>query len=248
MASLVSSLQGLDFRSALTLAVGVPLLTIVLWGTISYLTSPLRRYPGPFLAGKLIPSVKSHSVYRREGSPQTTGWTNIWRLLLVRTGNYHVYVKKLHEKYGPVVRIGPNLLDLDTPDLIKTIYGTDGKWRKVCLSLPQLFYELGLINHLQQTEFYENNSTIIDGKITYHLFSTTSQADHARMKRPIVKYYSMSSVLNLEPLMDTVSKDFLKQLDNRFATKGTKQRCDLGEWIGFCKILPSCRACKSDQH
>ncbi|KAL6863421.1 hypothetical protein ACO1O0_003675 [Amphichorda felina] len=53
------------------------------------------------------------------------------------------------------------------------------------------------------------------------------------MKRPIVKYYSMSSVLNLEPLMDTVSKDFLKQLDNRFATKGTKQRCDLGEWIGF---------------
>jgi hypothetical protein len=40
-------------------------------------------------------------------------------------------IKKLHEKYGPVVRIGPNLLDLDYPELIKILYGTDCKWRKV---------------------------------------------------------------------------------------------------------------------
>lgn len=47
------------------------------------------------------------------------------------SGNYQERIKKLHDKYGPVVRIGPNLLDLDYPELIKTIYSTDGKWLKV---------------------------------------------------------------------------------------------------------------------
>jgi hypothetical protein len=51
----------------------------------------------------------------------------------VRQGSYHIKIKELHEKYGPVVRIGPNTLDLDIPELAKTIYGTDGKWKKVKL-------------------------------------------------------------------------------------------------------------------
>ncbi len=59
------------------------------------------------------------------------GYTNLWRLALVRGGKYHTDIKKLHEKFGPVVRIGPNLLDLDYPELIKTLYSTDGKWHKV---------------------------------------------------------------------------------------------------------------------
>jgi len=61
-----------------------------------------------------------------------TGWTNLWRFFLVQTGeNYQLTIKKLHEKHGPVIRTGPNLLDIDYPELIKTIYATDGKWLKV---------------------------------------------------------------------------------------------------------------------
>lgn len=40
-------------------------------------------------------------------------------------------MKKLHEKYGPVVRIGPNLLDIDYPEISKVVYGTDFRWIKV---------------------------------------------------------------------------------------------------------------------
>lgn len=54
----------------------------------------------------------------------------------MRTGDYHRRMKKLHDKYGPVVRIGPNLVDLDYPELIKTIYSTDERWRKVGSMLP----------------------------------------------------------------------------------------------------------------
>jgi hypothetical protein len=59
---------------------------------------------------------------------------------------------KLHKKYGPIVRIGPNLLDLDLPELYRVIYSTDGKWTK--------------------SAFYQNSSSVIDGKITYHVSDT----------------------------------------------------------------------------
>ncbi|KAF5246229.1 hypothetical protein FAUST_1346 [Fusarium austroamericanum] len=180
-----------DWRS---LAISITVFTIssiVVWWVTTYFTSPLRKYPGPGLAA----------------------WTNLWRLAVVRKGSYHLKIKELHEKYGPVIRIGPNTLDLDIPDLIKTLYGTDGKWKK--------------------TEFYHNNSAVIDGKITYHLFSTTDQAEHARMKRPIVKYYSQSSVIGLEPLFDDLILDFCGHLENRFMNVAELKECDLGEWIGF---------------
>lgn len=74
------------------------------------------------------------------------------------------------------------------------------------------------------------------GKITYHLFSTTDQEEHARMKRPIVKYYSQGSVLTLEPLMDTVIGDFCDHLENRFIKDNQRLECDLGQWIGFCEL------------
>ncbi|KAF5001839.1 hypothetical protein FDECE_10828 [Fusarium decemcellulare] len=165
---------------------------LVLWSLISELTSPLKQYPGPFLAR----------------------WTNAWRLYQVWTQKYQWTIKSLHEKYGPVVRIGPNLLDLDYPELIKTIYSTDGKWRK--------------------TEFYHNSSTYIDGKLTYHLFSTTDQVEHARMKRPIVKYYSMSSVLAMEGEVNPVISDFCDHLERRFMEKENKdKRFDFGQWIAF---------------
>ncbi|RSM12473.1 hypothetical protein CDV31_006314 [Fusarium ambrosium] len=184
-------IQGLDWKSLAIAIVVVPILSITAWWIVSYFTSPLRKYPGPTLAG----------------------WTNLWRLSVVRRGSYHVKIKELHNKYGPVVRIGPNTLDFDFPELIKTLYGTDGKWKK--------------------TEFYHNNSAVVNGKITYHLFSTTDQAEHARMKRPIVKYYSQSSVIRLEPLFDSLIGDFCGHLEKRFMSGTEPTECDLGEWVGF---------------
>ncbi|EPE02811.1 benzoate 4-monooxygenase cytochrome p450 [Ophiostoma piceae UAMH 11346] len=76
--------------------------------------------------------------------------------------------------------------------------------------------------------------SIIDGKITYHLFSTSDQAAHARMKRPIVKYYSMSSILNMEPQMNDVITDFCRHLEDRFMEgSGRGNDFDFGKWIAY---------------
>ncbi|EXA37042.1 hypothetical protein FOVG_11340 [Fusarium oxysporum f. sp. pisi HDV247] len=131
----------------------VVLFAVLLWWIISTLTSPLRPYPGPLFAK----------------------WTNLWRLYQVRTQKYQWTIQDLHKKYGPIIRIGPNLLDLDYPELIKIIYGTDHRWLK----------------HNEPTE-------------------------HAKMKKPVAKFYASSNVLTMEVKMNQVIEELCKQIDNRF--------------------------------
>ncbi|KAF6802151.1 hypothetical protein CSOJ01_11806 [Colletotrichum sojae] len=166
-----------------------PAVLCFLWFFITWQMSPLKKYPGPFLAG----------------------WTNLWRFWQVIDANYAPKMKKLHEKYGPVVRLGPNLLDIDLPELVKTIYGTDGKWKK--------------------SDFYKNSSSIINGKITYHMFSETNNVEHARLKRPVVRHYSVPSVLAMEPHMDKVIDEFCDHLEKRFVKTGNP--CEFGDWIAY---------------
>jgi len=71
------------------------------------------------------------------------------------------------------------------------------------------------------------------------MFSTTDPAEHARIKRPVAKYYSSSNVLALESHMDEILDDLCRRLESGFANgpkRGTD--CDLGDWIAYC----SCRA------
>lgn len=124
-------------------------------------------------------------------------------------------MSKLHEKYGPIVRIGPNLLDLDLPELYRVIYGTDGKWVK--------------------SDFYKNSSSRIDGKITYHMFSECDPKIHALIKRPVVRHYSVPAVLAMEPLMDSVISDFVSALRKRYVEP--KKTCELGDWLSYCECL-----------
>ncbi|KAK1958741.1 cytochrome P450 [Colletotrichum sublineola] len=161
-----------------------------IWLLAFWQASPLRKFPGPVLAG----------------------WTNLWRLWQVISADYAPRIKRLHEKYGPVVRLGPNLLDIDFPELTKVIYGTDSRWKK--------------------SDFYKNSSTIIDGKITYHMFSETNNAEHARLKRPVVRHYSVPSMLAMEPLMDKTIAEFCDHLERRFVDTG--KPCEFGDWLSYC--------------
>ncbi|KAJ9606262.1 hypothetical protein H2200_009223 [Cladophialophora chaetospira] len=62
---------------------------------------PLRKYPGP-------------------QSAKLTKWTGAY---WASTGKLHDIVLALHEKYGDIVRIGPNELSFGDADAIKYIYG-----------------------------------------------------------------------------------------------------------------------------
>ncbi len=65
------------------------------------LISPLRRVPGPFLASM----------------------TEYWLVMIDLAGLRTLTIHRLHQKYGPVVRVGPNEVWFDSQEAFKAIYG-----------------------------------------------------------------------------------------------------------------------------
>ena len=71
----------------------------------------LQKYPGPFLAS-------------------LTDWWRFFDVLGRRPDITHI---KLHQKYGDIVRLGPNALSFASPAALKTIYGPNKGFTKVVL-------------------------------------------------------------------------------------------------------------------
>lgn len=78
-------------------------LVIPLLITLHYLRrrymSPLRKYPGPFIA----------SVSR------------VWKTISTASGHTHLDFIELHKRYGPIVRIAPNELSLASPEAARQL-------------------------------------------------------------------------------------------------------------------------------
>ena len=76
----------------------------------TFFASPHKNLPGPFLAR----------------------FTDLWRFYdywCCTQINTH---QTLHKKLGPAVRIGPNMVSLSDPELIKKVYSIRGDFLMVC--------------------------------------------------------------------------------------------------------------------
>ena len=80
------------------------LLVAVILGRVAYLRywyyRKLNKFDGPFLAS----------------------FTNLWRTWNLCGNKNSMPIAELHERYGEVVRIGPNALSFNNPDVIQEIY------------------------------------------------------------------------------------------------------------------------------
>ncbi|CAG8980606.1 hypothetical protein HYALB_00013761, partial [Hymenoscyphus albidus] len=120
----------------------------------------------------------------------------------------------LHGKHGPAVRIGPNVVSLSDPHLIKTVYSTRGNFLK--------------------SDFYSVNAVVQDGHTIQNVFGTRSNAFHAKYMKPIQKLYSMKNILEME---DAISKTIIlccEQLELRFVNgMNAGKTCDIADWIAY---------------
>ena len=159
---------------------------------------------------------------------------NLWRMFYVYQGDYHKEIHHLHEKYGPVVCIGPNVFSLNYPELIKIIYNTKENYRKVGIGL--VFNYCSYIN-LEQTEFYQVSSVKTKkGKTyekTYNMFSRLDPKEHYEEQRLIWKYYKMANARNLEPSIDEVINHLCCQWEKHFICP--MKTFDLAEWLSLCE-------------
>ncbi|EEY23060.1 pisatin demethylase [Verticillium alfalfae VaMs.102] len=146
--------------------------------------------------------------------PFAASFTDWWRLFIVWGRRPELSHIKLHEKYGPLVRLGPRTVSVGNAEAIKTIYALNAGFVK--------------------SGFYPVQQTIANGHCLQSMFNTTDEKFHARLRRSVSSAYSMSTLVNFEPLVDSTSEEFLKQLKQRY-TRNEKANgeLDFGQWLQF---------------
>ncbi|KGO39078.1 Cytochrome P450, E-class, group I [Penicillium expansum] len=153
----------------ISLAIG-----LVFLGYISYMSyfHTLSQYPGPKIASL----------------------TSLWRAYYVYKLVLHEKLVKLHQQYGPVVRIGPNHLHFWDGEAIAPIYKGGRKMGK--------------------TQFYDAFTAF-----NPNLFGGRDEDIHSLRRRQLAHGFSQTSVENFEPLINGHIEILLNKL-NEFAKTG----------------------------
>jgi hypothetical protein len=160
-------------------------LYFVLWVVYARTLHPLASVPGPFWA----------SISR------------LWYVYRIYAGDMHDVQRRLHEQYGPIIRIAPN--EVSTTDLsaIPKIYRTQAP--------------------LTKTDFY---SVWGGGNISEQLdtFAETNERVHSNYRRIVNPVYTLSNVLKSENYINKVSALFIQRLGEH---ADRKEAIDLGTWL-----------------
>ena len=81
---------------------------VILRGLAKRYFSPLRKYPGPFIAS----------------------CTRLWKVWSTARGRTHLDHIELHRKYGPVVRIAPNEVSVSNPEAARMLLSAGKRFFK----------------------------------------------------------------------------------------------------------------------
>jgi hypothetical protein len=142
--------------------------------------------------------------------PRLARVTNLHRLYFAWRRQPHKKHLALHARYGPVVRIGPNALSVSDPQALSTIYAHNSGFHK--------------------SKFYEVQQTISRGRPLLTLFTSTDTAFHTRLRRAVSNAYSMSTLVQFEPYIDSTTHTFLRQIERKLQGQ-TDMEIDLGAWL-----------------
>ncbi len=154
----------------------------------NYFQKGLYKVPGPFLAG-------------------LTNWYRIYYVLVGRRQDIHQ--NRMHEKYGDVVRYGPNLVSFANPQAINDIYG---------IGKP-----------ISKSPYYLPSQAMSKGRAFPSLFTLLENKAHSDLKRTLATAFSGSSIVSLEPLVDPVIDAWVKQT-KKIYVEGNRV-CDIGWWM-----------------
>jgi cytochrome P450 len=88
-----------------------------------------------------------------------------------------------------------------------------------------------LVTDKTQTEFYPVQQAVASGHRLPSLFSTTSEAFHAQLRRSVNSAFSMTTLIQYEPFVDSTTELFLSQTEKLYAKTGTA--CNFSRWLQF---------------
>ncbi|KAJ6002943.1 hypothetical protein N7451_005490 [Penicillium sp. IBT 35674x] len=159
--------------------------------------------------GLVVYNVYFHPLAKYPG-PKSMAATRIPNMYMVASGQAHQEITRLHERYGPVVRVAPNELSFVTNgEAWKPIYGSrPGHGQK---PKDALFYQ----------ETIDNFPSII----------SSNDADHTRFRRSLSHAFSDSSLRGQEPII----KGYVDLLIQRLHETINRGRIsvDVVSWYNF---------------
>ncbi|OAA63408.1 Cytochrome P450 [Niveomyces insectorum RCEF 264] len=184
-------------------------------GSTSWLLDHVSRY-GFFTVGcvAIVSMLSVYVVYQRFFSPLAkvkgpflASLTPFWKLQKFNQGNFHETILALHQKYGPVVRIGPTEVIISDKVAVKEIYSTvQGR-------------------DFLKTDYYDAFTAFrptIFGQRDPHL--------HAQRKRIVSHGYSMSALQAMEKYVQERLQLFMRKM-SFFSTSG--EVFNLAKWCHF---------------
>ncbi|WAO92242.1 Hypothetical protein NCS54_00974100 [Fusarium falciforme] len=147
--------------------------------------NPLRKFPGPKLwAVSIIPYVRMHLQ-----------------------GQSHQRILKLHQKYGPIVRIGPNFLSFNHPDAMKEIRGH------------------------RKTGTGENSKEPLAATPNADNIIGANRPDHQRFRRALANGFSARTMQEQEPIIKSYVDSFIQVLHEECADG--KEPVNVEQWLNF---------------
>ncbi|KAK2030379.1 oxoglutarate/iron-dependent oxygenase [Colletotrichum zoysiae] len=166
-ATFIGNFRCLAASPILTAGVG---LALYLFGLAIYrlYLHPLARFPGPKIAALTV----LYEFYF-DG---------------IQRGRYTFEIQRMHEKYGPIIRISPDELHVNEPSFIDELYAGGGKKRD---KYPYFSAQFG---------------------IPESVFGTPSHDLHRLRRGALNRFFSKSSVNRLEPVIHTAIEKLISQL------------------------------------
>ncbi|KIX08689.1 uncharacterized protein Z518_03346 [Rhinocladiella mackenziei CBS 650.93] len=143
---------------------------------------------------------------RKVPGPVVARFSGLYRLSLVYSGKAPLEYRKVHGKYGPIIRVGPNHVSIADPAAVPQIYGIGSNYLK--------------------SNFYVVFSPYYKDKPMESLFSTRDPSYHKNLKKPVAQLFSMTNTRNYEDYADECTKIFIDAM-----TDLQGQSVDLSVWL-----------------
>lgn len=122
--------------------------------------------------------------------PRLAACSSLWLAWHTFVGDECTAIFQLHKQYGPVLRVGPNDVDIADGDAVEPIYTDRGGFQK--------------------TQAYSKFD--IDGHAT--IFSTQTLAERANRAKAVVSLFSTASIRNSQPVLGRVVDEFVTRLQD----------------------------------
>ncbi|KAK4862890.1 hypothetical protein LT330_003023 [Penicillium expansum] len=167
----------------------------------------------PTILGCFLGVLCLHFIYTRLSSPLAripgptiSKWTEVVYIRYWFAGKVPYYVHDLHERYGPIVRTGPNRVDICDVDAVKEIHKTNSRF------LKSSWYRTLLPDGME------------------NLFSTTDRHFHSTRRRLLASPISDTSLHQHEDLITGRVKMAVWRMAEETQTRGAT---DVFKWWLF---------------